>query len=69
MKNNHSISFLKVRAGYGKTGNADLPNYQWRGTFNPPSVLLFDPSNQLQQGENADQIGHKRFHRNDQQKC
>jgi len=38
LKNNHSISFLKVRAGYGKTGNADLPNYQWRGTFNPPAV-------------------------------
>ncbi|MDP1725207.1 MAG: TonB-dependent receptor [Bacteroidota bacterium] len=32
------ISFLKVRAGYGKTGNADLPNYQWRGTFVPASV-------------------------------
>ena len=38
LKNNKYISFLKIRGGYGKTGNADLPNYQWRGTFNPPSV-------------------------------
>ena len=33
MKNYGQISFLKVRAGYGKTGNDNIPAFQYQDTF------------------------------------
>ena len=33
MKNNKVLSFLKVRAGYGKTGNDNIPAFQYQDTF------------------------------------
>ena len=33
MKNNNLLSFLKVRAGYGKTGNDNIPAFQYQDTF------------------------------------
>lgn len=32
LKNNSTISLLKLKAAYGITGNSNLPNYQWIGT-------------------------------------
>ncbi len=37
MKSLPAISTTKLRVSYGKSGNANLPNYQWRGTFVSPS--------------------------------
>lgn len=36
LKYHPTISFMKLKAGYGRTGNADIPNYQRFGTFSPP---------------------------------
>lgn len=36
LKNNRFISFMKVRASWGKSGNAGLPEYEWRGTYSVP---------------------------------
>ena len=33
MQNQDQISFLKVRAGYGKTGNDNIPAFQYQDTF------------------------------------
>lgn len=33
LKGNKFISFLKVRAGYGKTGNDNIPAFQYQDTF------------------------------------
>ena len=33
LKGNNFISFLKVRAGYGKTGNDNIPAFQYQDTF------------------------------------
>ncbi|MDZ4821844.1 MAG: SusC/RagA family TonB-linked outer membrane protein [Flavobacteriales bacterium] len=35
LKENKTISFLKLRAGWGKTGNADVPGDAQYGTFSP----------------------------------
>jgi len=37
LKDNPTFSFLKLRASYGKTGNAAIPNYQAFGTYNAAS--------------------------------
>lgn len=34
MKDSETISFLKIRAGWGITGNAAIPNYQQYGQYN-----------------------------------
>ena len=33
LKDNRVLSFLKVRAGYGKTGNDNIPAFQYQDTF------------------------------------
>jgi len=33
MKNMPALSFLKIRAGYGKTGNDNIPAFQYQDTF------------------------------------
>jgi TonB-linked SusC/RagA family outer membrane protein len=35
LENNPTISFLKLRAGYGKTGNDNIPNFQYQETYSP----------------------------------
>ena len=32
---NKAITFLKLRAGYGKTGNDNIPNFQYQETYSP----------------------------------
>jgi|694.fasta_scaffold27896_5 TonB-linked SusC/RagA family outer membrane protein len=34
LKNVKAISFLKLRASYGRTGNASIGDYAWRGVYN-----------------------------------
>jgi len=36
MRNFRRNNFLKVKAGFGRTGNTPNENYAWRGTFTPP---------------------------------
>jgi TonB-linked SusC/RagA family outer membrane protein len=36
LRDNVVISNLRARVSYGITGNANLPNYAWLGTFSPP---------------------------------
>jgi TonB-dependent starch-binding outer membrane protein SusC len=36
LKGNSIISNLRLRLSYGVTGNANLPNYAWLGTYSPP---------------------------------
>jgi TonB-linked SusC/RagA family outer membrane protein len=36
LKDNSTISNLRLRVSYGITGNANLPNYAWIGTYSPP---------------------------------
>lgn len=36
LKDNSVISNLRLRVSYGITGNANLPNYAWIGTYSPP---------------------------------
>ena len=33
MKKIESVNFLKMKVSYGLTGNANIPNDQWRATF------------------------------------
>ncbi|MDT3365999.1 MAG: SusC/RagA family TonB-linked outer membrane protein [Bacteroidota bacterium] len=35
LEGNKTLSFLKVRAGYGKTGNDNIPNFQYQETYSP----------------------------------
>ena len=35
LENHPTISFLKLRAGYGKTGNDNIPNFQYQETYSP----------------------------------
>ena len=35
LENNPTLSFLKLRAGYGKTGNDNIPNFQYQETYSP----------------------------------
>ncbi len=35
LENNPTVSFLKLRAGYGKTGNDNIPNFQYQETYSP----------------------------------
>ena len=32
---NKALTFLKLRAGYGKTGNDNIPNFQYQETYSP----------------------------------
>ncbi|WP_266364456.1 SusC/RagA family TonB-linked outer membrane protein [Tellurirhabdus rosea] len=41
LKNNGTISFLKVRSSYGRTGNADIQNAANTATLNFPQLGLF----------------------------
>lgn len=34
LKNSTFINLLKLRASYGKAGNANIPDYKWLGTYN-----------------------------------
>ncbi len=36
MRNYRRNNFLKIKAGFGRTGNTPNENYAWRGTFTPP---------------------------------
>lgn len=36
LKDNSTLSNLRLRLSYGITGNANLPNYAWIGTYSPP---------------------------------
>ena len=35
LEGNKTLSFLKLRAGYGKTGNDNIPNFQYQETYSP----------------------------------
>lgn len=35
LEGNPTISFLKLRAGYGKTGNDNIPDFQYQETYSP----------------------------------
>ena len=35
LEGNPTLSFLKLRAGYGKTGNDNIPNFQYQETYSP----------------------------------
>ena len=35
LENNPTLTFLKLRAGYGKTGNDNIPNFQYQETYSP----------------------------------
>lgn len=36
LKNNKTISYLKAKVSWGVTGNANIPNFEWIGTYQPP---------------------------------
>jgi len=40
MQDQSTISFLKLRSSYGITGNANIPNFEWIGTYVPPANNL-----------------------------
>jgi len=40
LKNNSIISWMKFKVSWGITGNANIPNYQWLGTYSEPSATL-----------------------------
>lgn len=40
MKNQHFLSFGKLRGSYGTTGNNNLPDYQWLGLMDTPPVYV-----------------------------
>ena len=35
LENNPTLTFLKLRAGYGKTGNDNIPDFQYQETYSP----------------------------------
>lgn len=35
LEGNKNLTFLKLRAGYGKTGNDNIPNFQYQETYSP----------------------------------
>ena len=35
LEGNKTLTFLKLRAGYGKTGNDNIPNFQYQETYSP----------------------------------
>ena len=35
LEGNKDLTFLKLRAGYGKTGNDNIPNFQYQETYSP----------------------------------
>ncbi len=35
LENNPTLTFLKLRAGFGVTGNDNIPNFQWQKTYSP----------------------------------
>jgi TonB-linked SusC/RagA family outer membrane protein len=45
LKGNNTISLLKLKAGYGLTGNAEIPNYAQWGTVDTRSSLLYNGQN------------------------
>lgn len=42
LRNNTTISALKLRASYGVNGNAAIGNYQWRSTYGYGSGVIFN---------------------------
>jgi TonB-linked SusC/RagA family outer membrane protein len=36
LKDNRIISYLKAKVSWGVTGNANIPNFEWIGTYQPP---------------------------------
>ena len=50
LEGNKTLTFLKLRAGYGKTGNDNIPNFQYQETYSP--------------SESGDNSGARRWSRN-----
>ncbi len=45
LKGNPVLTFLKLKTGYGKTGNAEIPNYAQYGTTNTTSPTTYNGQN------------------------
>lgn len=61
LRNQNVISFLKLRAGWGKSGNADVGEYGWRTLYeagdyqNLPTIIPSQVGNDLLKWEATDQ--------------
>lgn len=53
-KNNNTLSFLKLRASYGQTGNAEIPNFPQLGLFTGDATYATLPGQRPSQLANPD---------------
>lgn len=54
LKNNNIVSFLKIRASYGQTGNAEIPNFPQLGLFSGDATYGTLPGQRPSQLANPD---------------